>query len=63
MRTKKADEPKKIKLPAGTQARNLIEAQIAEFLNRGGQVDQIPNGKSGYQAAVRQRPVSVEKKA
>jgi hypothetical protein len=62
MRIKKSDEAQKLKLPAGAQARHLIETQVTEFLKKGGKVDQIPNGISGYQAAVRQRPVSVEKK-
>ncbi len=61
MRLKKSDEPKKIKLPAGVQARNLIEEQVAAFLNGGGKVEQIPNGVSA-QTAIRQRPMAVEKR-
>lgn len=63
MRKKKSDEPQKIKLPLGAQARYLIEAQTAEFLKNGGKVDQIPNGVSVYNAAVRQRPLVNSHKA
>lgn len=63
MRQKKSDEPKKVKLPAGAQARLLIEEQMAAFLNRGGEVTQIPNGMSGQTAMLRQRPIAVEKKS
>lgn len=63
MRKKKSDEPPKIKLPLGAQARYLIEAQTAEFLKNGGKVDQIPNGVSVYNAAASQRPpVAPQKK-
>lgn len=62
MRKKKSDEPQKIKLPMGAQARYLIETQTAEFLKNGGKVDQIPNGVSVYNAAIRQQPSVAPKK-
>ena len=62
MRIKKSDEPKKLKLPSGNQARYLIEAQMAAFLNSGGKVKQIPNGVSGHKDGIRQTLVVVEKK-
>jgi len=62
MRRKKSDESKKIKLPTGTQARFLIEAQMAAFLNSGGKVTQIPNGVSGHKDGLRKQPTVVEKK-
>lgn len=62
MRQKKSDEPKKPKLPAGAQARLLIEEQMAAFLNRGGEVTQIPNGMSGQTIAIKPRPIVLEKK-
>ena len=41
---------------------DLIEAQMAAFLNSGGKVEQIPNGVSGHKDGIRRTPVVVEKK-
>jgi hypothetical protein len=62
VRTKKADEPKKIKLPAGAQARSLIEEQMAAFLNGGGKVNQIPKGVTGQREGPMKQPAVAAKK-
>ena len=45
MATRKA---KQAKAPAAVETSASIDSQVADFLKSGGNIEQVPDGKSGY---------------